>query len=406
MPKDLARSRFALVRRLAVAALVVTTCGAELQAAPALKVQSGRLQDFLARLASRDYLLGDPAEDKRPYVEPGESLSAVRRVAQQIAWGDVNKAVRQADQIDCEVVEFTDEATDSVYYALRENRKRLDEIRGWGSYVFHPEGAVDALVEVPHPLADANTTEIGAQVFEQSDAKGFLLAGTHRDKADVPDLVDSAFHQVHMAWVGPFAQIAAWQIHGFEVGKHEFPQGVSVVASTGDGAVPPEIARLDSVLDSRGLSSYVFNDLAPESRINRRLNGGIPGVTFTSLAATKNEQGRHSRSLGGTFVHVELETTIRTHEDNRQLASHAIADALRRSIQKISPHDDDVHLASLVTSPPEPSPPPTVEERPNEEPSSASPAAETIAQTQAEEEPASSRERRTRARSASYVASP
>ena len=62
----------------------------------------------------------------------------------------------------------------------------VETIRGWGSYIINPHSKVDALVEAPHPFADAHTPEIGGRVFAECEAKGFLLAGAHRAKADVP----------------------------------------------------------------------------------------------------------------------------------------------------------------------------------------------------------------------------
>lgn len=341
--------------RLILTLALASAASAAIAAQP-LKSESGRIEDFIARLASTDYLLGEPNEDPRPYIEPGPALHAIRHIAQQIAAGDFAVAARQADKVDCEVVEFTDLVTDDVYYALRENVSRLRQTRGWGSYIYKPSGRIDALVEVPHPIADVNTRSIGAKVFAASDAKGFLLAGTHRAKADVPDLVDSAFHQVHVAWVGPFAQVAAWQIHGFSLAKHEFPRGASVIVSTGDGTVVPELTHLDAMLENQGVTSYVFNDLSPESRANKRLNGGFPGVTFTSLAATENEQGRHSRRLGGKFVHVELESSLRLERTNRELVSSVIADAVRRTSESDAADDDDTAILASYTTPPEAAP--------------------------------------------------
>jgi hypothetical protein len=290
-----------------------------------LKQESGRLADLIARLASREFVLGEPERDERPYADPAPALNAFRHVASAMAWGDVKAAARQAKKLDYEVIEFTDEQSQKLYYVLREDLDVVKTIRGWGSYIVNPNSRVDALVEVPHPFADVHTPEIGGQVFEACEAKGFLLAGAHREKADVPDLVDSVFHQVHTAWIGPAAQVAAWQIHGFASFKHAFPRGAQVVASTGDGAIAPEVAALDTVLEQRGLTSYVFNELPAEADENRELNGGVPGVTFTSLAAAKNEQGRLSRSLGGSFVHVELDVDVRADHERRKLASSAIA---------------------------------------------------------------------------------
>ena len=318
--------------------------------AQGLKTETGRLQALIARLASSDYVIDEAAKDKRPYVEPTTPvLHAFRHLAAAMAWGDVKDAARQASKLDYELVEFTDSHTKTEYFVLREDRKRVDPIRGWGSYIVNPHSRIDTLVEVPHPIADAQTPEIGGLVFENAEAKGFLLAGAHREKADVPDLVDSIFHQVHTAWIGPLARITAWQIHGFAGFKHAFPRGAEVVASTGDGEIVPELSSLDALLEDRGLASYVFNDRAADSRMNKRLNKGVPGVTFTSLAATQNEQGRLSRSLGGAFVHVELETSIRTKEDTREVAASVIASAMSGAPDRAADGGQEMLLTSLET---------------------------------------------------------
>lgn len=295
----------------------------------AIEQQTGRIAELIAHLASREHVLGESSRDSRPYVDPSPVLHAFRHVAAAMAWGDVKVAARKAQEFDYEVVQFTDADTKHDYYVLRENLDVVKTIRGWGSYIINPKSKVDALVEVPHPMADIHTPEIGGRVFAECEARGFLLAGTHRDKADVPDLVDSMFHQVHAAWIGPIARVTAWQIHGFLGMNHAFPRGTKVVASTGDGSIVPEIAALDTVLEERGLASYAFNKLPSEANENREINGEVPGLTFTSLAAAKNEQGRLSRSLGGSFVHIELEGDVRASRDNRQIVSSAIATVIR-----------------------------------------------------------------------------
>jgi hypothetical protein len=318
-----------------------------------LEQESGRFADLIARLASKEFVLGESERDDRPYVDPSPALNAFRHVASAMAWGDVKAAARKAKKLDYEVVEFSDTETKKSYYVLREDLEAVKSIRGWGSYIINPNSRVDALVEVPHPFADVHTPEIGGQIFEECEARGFLLAGAHRLKADVPDLVDSIFHQVHTAWIGPAAQVTAWQIHGFASFKHAFPRGAEVVASTGDGAIAPEVAALDSVLEERGLTSYVFNELPAEADENRELNGGVAGVTFTSLAAAKNEQGRLSRSLGGSFVHVELDVDVRADRERRKLASSAIAAVIAQPAmaEQRRQSGDSVTLASAEVGP-------------------------------------------------------
>ncbi len=320
------RKRFAylMLAAIGVAGFVGPAC-----ASPALKRESGRLQELVARLTSSEYLLRDPATDPRPYVDPTPALNAFRHVAAAMAWGDVRAAAVSAAALDYEVVEFVDAHTQRTYYVLREDLNRIKTARGWGSYIVNPNSRIDVLVEVPHPLDDVETPEIGGVVFEQAHAKGLLIAGAHRLKADVPDLVDSIFHQVHTAWIGPQAQATAWQIHGFVLSKHEFPDGAHVIVSTGDGGIAPELKQLDAICEDQGLASYVFNNRPAASKANQRLNGDVPGVAFVSLAATTNEQGRLSRSLGGSFVHVELESQVRMDAAQRDRIASVIATAMR-----------------------------------------------------------------------------
>ena len=321
-----------LVRSL-ICAICLTPALAPAADAQPIRSETGRLADLIDRLSSRDYVLGAPQYDDRPYVDPGPALHAFRHLASTMAWGDMRKAARMAAELDYELIAFTDAESKRSYYVLREDLAAVEQLRGWGSYIVNPQSRVDVLVEVPHPYADAHTPEIGGKIFSACEARGFLLAGAHREKADVPDLVDSIFHQVHTAWIGPAARVAAWQIHGFSSFKHAFPKGAQVVASTGDGDIAPEIANLDAVLEDRGLVSYVFNQLPAETTANRDLNGGVPGVTFASLAGAQNEQGRLSRSLGGSFVHVELEGNIRDDRGSRDLAGDAIAAVITGAVR-------------------------------------------------------------------------
>lgn len=310
---------------LSVCALL--TAAASRGAADEIKTERGRIQELIARLASSEYVLGEPRVDPRPYVDPTPALHAFRHLAAALAWGDVKDAAIEAAKLDYELIKFIDAATERRYYVLRENRSG-GVLRGWGSYILNPDSQVNVIVEAPHPIADAQTPEIGGAVFELADAKGFLLAGAHRLKADVPDLVDSIFHQVHTAWVGPNATNAAWQIHGFASYKHGFPENVQVIASTGDGSIRPELAVLNEKLEQEGLGTYVFNESPVHSSDNRQLNGDVPGVTFSALAATTNEQGRHLRSLGGAFVHVELESQVRLDAEQAGRAASVIAAAM------------------------------------------------------------------------------
>ncbi len=219
-----------------------------------------------------------------------------------------------------------------------------------GAYLFNPDSKYPALVEAPHPIDDSNSAKVAAMVFARG-ARGLLLAGAQRDKADVPDLVDSVFHQVHVAWTGAMGHVAVWQIHGFALEKHPFPRNAKAVLSTGSGDMIDEIVHLNDQLTDRGLESYAFNRLKPTNKLNKWVNQGTPGLRFASLAATKNEQGRHLRSLGGTFVHVELERSVRGNAKARQVAAEAIAEAIEETASKrVQEHKDDKRVGQALSA--------------------------------------------------------
>ncbi len=316
--------RFASTAMLLAVVGLVTASSALAQSVTNI---SGTLPALVAELTSHDYFLRGPHSDPRPYVSPQPALGLMFRAAKLLDCGQVDEAAKLASGAGYEVVRFVDRETREEYLVLREDLKSVQQVRGWGAYVLNPASEIPAIVEVPHPLDDANTAKVGAMVFANG-ARGLLLAGAQRDKADVPDLIDSIFHQVHVAWTGPWGKVAAWQIHGFAIEKHRFPENAKAVLSTGSGEVINEIVTLNNQLTERGIDGYAFNRLKAEDEVNQLINNGQPGVRFTSLAATKNEQGRHLRSIGGAFVHVELERAIRNDETQRQIAADAIAKSI------------------------------------------------------------------------------
>lgn len=333
------------------------------QAAP----RTGTLASLVTELVSPDYLLRSPSADPRPYANPSKVLAKFRKAALLMERGELMDAAKVAESFSYEVYEFVDVVTHQHYYVLRENLADAKTSRGWGSYLLNPNGLIPALVEIPHPLDDSNTASIGAQIFAEG-AKGLVLAGAHRDKADVPDLVDSPFHQVHVAWIGSSGRVAAWQIHGFARSKHGFPKKTDAVISAGDGRVLLPMIELDVRLHERGFNSFVFNDLKPKSKLNKQLNAGVPGRRFSSLGATQNEQAKYSRQIGSDFVHVELDNSVRSNPEKRRAAAELIAETLARTavaVAEMAPAEEPtIRLASaeVPLDPTEPvSEPPLVE---------------------------------------------
>jgi hypothetical protein len=260
---------------------------------------------------------------------------------------DVLALVTPAANLGYDVVRLDDNGT--TYLGLREHLTGGVQTLGWGSYFVRQGQARDAMVQVPHPLNDTNTPEVGARAFVQSEARGFVMAGAHRNAngsgtADVADPIGSIFHEVHIAWNGVDAGTIAWQVHGFDWDLHtDFPVGADAVLSNGTGGVSPEIVALDAAIEALGVDwdSYAFNTLDPLDPLNVQVNGAVDGEDFggpDGLGATTNVQQQHSTGLGGIFVHIELEQSFRlTGPANRQLAADAIAAAIAHTTAFVIP---------------------------------------------------------------------
>jgi hypothetical protein len=296
----------------------------------AVRYEAGAFIDEVERL--RDLAFD---KDTGLYIPPtNEELADFYTMAESLLSGDLAATDALAGPLGYEVVAFTNASPTLVFHGLRE---RLDLVatNGWGSFFLNTSPEVPNLIEIPHPRFDTYSWDVGGRAFVNSRAKGLLMAGAHRNAngsgtADVAHLTNTMFHVVHKAW--STTGIEAWQIHGFAITNHPgFPIGTDAILSNGDGGVSHHILELDAAFQTNGFLAYAFNELAANSAENLQVNEGIDGTTFSGLGAKSNDQGKYARSLGETFVHVEMEKSIRFDGPNRITAAALVADAIRAS---------------------------------------------------------------------------
>ena len=299
-------------------------------------------------------------EGSNNYVAPtGAQWNDFRSAALALWQGDVATAEGLATGLDYEVLQFTDTSTGTTLLALRSRETNGLPVRGWGTCFVNTGAVLAAQIQVPHPQWDFRTPMLGAEVFLKSGARGLLIAGAHRHvngtgTGDPCDLTNTAFHAAHSAWSGGTGENTAWQIHGFSPSGHpEFPVNAQAVLSTGEGGtnwMSTNVARLDRQLEWNRVKAYAYNrNLETNSALNLLVNEGVDGQTFTNLGARSNVQGIHSRGLGGTFVHVELATPVRTNALLRTQAADAIANAVALSFTNL-PAATNVTLTNAVIS--------------------------------------------------------
>lgn len=189
-----------------------------------------------------------------------------------------------------------------IYYLLVEEGavNPFGAKKGWGIYIFKLNARRDLAIEVPHPLWDMRTWEIGFDIFQQLECKYFLLAGAHRyangkdpSPADVTHSTQNIFHVVHQK-VSPDAEHSL-QIHGFnKKNSPDYNTYPEIVLSNGIPNPSEILLRLERFFTEFGLSVGIYD-----------------GVNYRNLGATQNEQGRWSNANGYSFIHMELEHEVR-----------------------------------------------------------------------------------------------
>ncbi len=266
-------------------------------------------------------------------------------MASHIASGNLAAADAIAGGLGYEVVNFTDTDTANIYYHLREVTVGGKVSKGWGSYFYNPNKSRNALIQAPHIRHDTHSYDVATVAFQNTSVAALMFNGAHRNSggnnnADVAHLATSIFQTVHETWTTN-VPYETWQIHGFNLGNHpNIPAGTDVVLSSGDGGVSNGVKVLDAAFENVSFIgdaqsiSHAYNTLPVNHPDNVAVNGGVVGTAMDGLGGTTNVQGIYTRSLGGEFIHIELEQSIRLDQNlandllNRETAGIAIADAI------------------------------------------------------------------------------
>ena len=278
---------------------------------PDLPVEQGDLSQVIAEIVE-----AAPRRGSEKYVEPSlRQLAEFASLASSMETGDLVGASQYAEALGYTLVRFDDSSTGQRMLVAREEAEYAHEPeRGWGTIVVDPEGA-NILIEVPHPIYERGTSEVGVGLFRETGAKALLVAGAHRyswedERSDVAHASNTAFNAAHEALL-PASFVV--QPHGFDSEeKYYYPD---VILSS--GAVPAS-ARAKAIyrgLEEAGLSVGLYDR---DSR-------------FENVGGTTNAQGVSTRQAGGEFVHVEAARGVRADVAERSRLVKAIASSLTRS---------------------------------------------------------------------------
>jgi hypothetical protein len=338
-PSPSARQRLLVGGAAAVLVILAVVAAAALwiPPAPALRHESGLLRNWI--VDAKHHNIRKEGQDKRTYADPSEyEAQILRTAALALLENQVEQAASLAARIDYELLVFSDQESGRTFHILAEQQPPA---RGWGTFVFNPEFSKDHLVEIPHPLFDRQTAEIGVDLYLRVPIKGYLMAGSHRNADSISPAINpdvcrnprSAFQIVHEAWSSPYTRPI--QIHGFVPAwlNKECPDDCLVIMSHGTSEITAEHIALDAAFEkafgNRG-KCYVYNELPADHYDNRTVNGTIEGTRFSQLAALTNVQGKFTRRTHAeAFLHVELSEQARLKSEAiREMAITALANYL------------------------------------------------------------------------------
>lgn len=291
---------------------LATVCGqqaAEVQPEKRAEKHLEKLSSVVSRV-----IKASPGRDSSSYAPPSPA------VAQAIASGVcelMNTGRTKLDSYDLVPLELKttagqerEEGSDPAVALV----ERGHPTAGNGLYIVRRAPMSQLVVQIPHPVADRYSEYMGTQLFAQSDARLFMMAGAHRnagdDSADVAHRSDSTFAAVNDAVVQKGMTVV--QIHGFSSDNHD--DFGDVVLSNSVAEPSPTLRRLASDLEDEGFDTCTYE-----------------GKKCKALAATTNVQAVAARARGAEFIHIEVNQKVRKDRSERRQLMRTIAASLRAS---------------------------------------------------------------------------
>lgn len=284
-----------LALALVATLLVLLDSDPETSPGPSADDLAARIQTFTAALSA--------GQDYRP-PNQAERAEATRGFSTLIS-KDVPTDAELTD-LGFTVTDLVDPVTHRPY-TVAQNEPGTD--RAWGLYLIDRSAPPSLAIEVPHPAFDLRTELFGLDFFRRTPGAVLLVAGAHRradgSRADVAHETDSVFHVVATDLAG--RGLAQVQLHGFD---NSSAPGYDVVLSTGATPAGGPARRLADRFTAAGLDVC---------RAWEQSCVGLEGNT--------NVQGQLAEADGTTFLHVEMNRTLRNDDDRRADVVTALAEA-------------------------------------------------------------------------------
>jgi len=301
-------------------------------------------------------------DDGRFQIPTPDQVVDFEAVVSLILHGNYELAHTSAQQLDYELVAYTDTVSAKLYYVLREINPIPSLLaNGGGTYIFQPSATYNVAIHAPHPKSDRNTNLGAISAFMASDVRYFMLAGAHRRSHPQPSTCqnfsdyrpsDAVHNTAHYFYVAHKAMedfdntIHYIELHGYS--GSSFDTIVSQCDTGGNSAVANiSETRPDNDADEHTLMHSLETLMSAGTEIKACIYSTIldtgPNDKYTrSLGGTTNTLGRYTNGSPSVcdqpaltannthrYVHLEQSWGIRETSAKRDVMTAYITQAIQ-----------------------------------------------------------------------------
>ncbi|WP_245766833.1 hypothetical protein [Streptomyces colonosanans] len=226
--------------------------------------------------------------------------------------GHRSQAEQHLSQLDLTLRTIVDQVSGRRYAEVADRTEAAATPRGWGRVYLDLDSRPRWSVQVPHPVADQGTEQLGVRVLRGSPGGVLVIAGAHRksgigNSADVAHRRDTVFHAVCAELAR--RKMPGIQLHGFAASSAPH---FDVITSTSSGSLGrSEARRLAGALRDR------------DFQVCRAWARSCP------LEGRENMQGRVAQDEHIPFLHVEFAPALRADGPATERAAAAVAEVTR-----------------------------------------------------------------------------
>lgn len=259
----------------------------------------------------------------------GTQRTAMRKAVQRMMNGECDFALPSSINWAMQVRTFTDDDTGDYCLLMEDNDDDEDGYvdQGWGTFIVRPDASRQIVHSAAHPISDSGTELEAVDVFKETDSRGYLLCGAHRNANAASSSCQSSYRQADCAhetrnlffqatqaindYYGatPYASL---QWHGMAV---DTCPGVDVFLGEGLLTAPKAISHIPELRDDTHAMHPSWNvdttgdgtcNLNATDNVEGRLLNGIPVSSVCTTEPTTST---------GKFISIEQKIDFRNASD-------------------------------------------------------------------------------------------